>query len=149
MKCVITICSSSSASCSTLLLIMNQLLPEHLHDEIDQGAYYSSPSRSANRYRPPEITRSYNQFKSLLRSSYSSLPPRPRDVLRRSLVSSPSEALRSSRRHQRCNSSIRFYADAPTELEIEPGTVCTSTTTSAHCSRSPLTHGSTMPIADE
>ncbi|KAI7968983.1 hypothetical protein EIK77_000868 [Talaromyces pinophilus] len=137
------------SECFHSLLIMFQLLPEHLHNEIDQGAYYSSPSPSANRHRILETTSSYNKSRSSPPYSYSSLSPGPGDVFKRSLISSLSKPLQSSSRHERYNPPMRFYGCAHTQLEIEAGIVCTSTTTSAYDSRSLLTTGSTTSTAAE
>lgn len=95
-----------------------QLLPEHLHNEIDQAAYYSSQSRSTDRHRTPEPT-SYNKSRSSLPYPHSSATsggggrgPSP--------ILPPLRDLQSSSRHQH-DRPMSSYDDAPSRSGSRAG----------------------------
>jgi hypothetical protein len=91
-----------------------QLLPEHLHDEIDQAAYYiAQQSRSTDRNHTSDAANSYGKSRPSL-PFLSTSGPNPILPPLRDLQSSP-------RHHQQSDRSIRSLDEVPSRSDSRAG----------------------------
>ncbi|EED14961.1 homeobox transcription factor, putative [Talaromyces stipitatus ATCC 10500] len=95
---------------SQTLPSFRELLPEHLHKEIDQAAYYSSQSQSTDRHRTPDPS-SYNKSISPLPYPHSSSTTGSSGRGRPNQLLPPLRNLQSSSRHHR-GRPMSSYDDA-------------------------------------
>ncbi|KAF3402853.1 Homeobox protein TGIF2LX [Talaromyces pinophilus] len=89
----VTYTGGYSAPGSQTLPSFRELLPEHLHNEIDQAAYYSSQSRPTDRHRTPDPTKSRSSLPYPHSSTASGGGRGPNQIL------PPLRDLQSSNRH--------------------------------------------------